>query len=295
MTQQEIVAQALADAAKTIKEVHSATGILEPNIRRILGQGEKKGVFSRLARGVYSLVTVDGTCQAYIECAAAEEALPKLVEQGWKFDSVFLDPPYFSKALVGGSRGIKQWNFITPEEFGEIGKLIPSLLRSDRSQVYLMLSGAPTAQVDMKKYLDALTSSSGLQIIQEGRYRKLFRSGKPVTNVRGLEAAAERLVLLSLSGEIDAGEKPVRMSFEAIRPTVAKSYSTEKAPSFISAIVRQATKTGQWMLDLFAGSGVLGEECIKSGRHCYLIEKLQSTVDEWIHPRLQNAFLKHSS
>jgi predicted transcriptional regulator of viral defense system len=54
-TQGERVQKLVTKKAKSIKQVAKETGFLEPNIRRILGQGEKKGIFKRVAKGVYIL------------------------------------------------------------------------------------------------------------------------------------------------------------------------------------------------------------------------------------------------
>ncbi len=54
-TQGEWVQALVARKAKSIKQLAKETGFLEPNIRRILGQGEKKGIFKRIEKGVYSL------------------------------------------------------------------------------------------------------------------------------------------------------------------------------------------------------------------------------------------------
>jgi predicted transcriptional regulator of viral defense system len=54
-TQGEQVQALVARKAKSIKQIAKKTGFLEPNIRRILGQGEKKGIFKRVEKGVYIL------------------------------------------------------------------------------------------------------------------------------------------------------------------------------------------------------------------------------------------------
>jgi predicted transcriptional regulator of viral defense system len=54
-TQGEQVRMLITKKAKSIKQITQETGFLEPNIRRILGQGEKKGIFKRVAKGVYNL------------------------------------------------------------------------------------------------------------------------------------------------------------------------------------------------------------------------------------------------
>jgi predicted Rossmann fold nucleotide-binding protein DprA/Smf involved in DNA uptake len=54
-TQGERVQKLVARKAKSVKQLATETGFLEPNIRRILGQGEKKGIFKRVEKGVYIL------------------------------------------------------------------------------------------------------------------------------------------------------------------------------------------------------------------------------------------------
>ena len=55
-TQLELVFKCLSNGKPySIKEVAQDTHILEPNIRRILGQGCKKGEFKRIARGIYTI------------------------------------------------------------------------------------------------------------------------------------------------------------------------------------------------------------------------------------------------
>jgi predicted transcriptional regulator of viral defense system len=58
-TQGERVQALVARKAQSIKQLAKETGFLEPNIRRILGQGEKKGIFKRVEQGVYILNKVN--------------------------------------------------------------------------------------------------------------------------------------------------------------------------------------------------------------------------------------------
>jgi predicted Rossmann fold nucleotide-binding protein DprA/Smf involved in DNA uptake len=63
-TQGARVQQLVARKAKSIKQIAKETGFLEPNIRRILGQGEKKGIFRRVAKGMY-ILNHESTYQPY--------------------------------------------------------------------------------------------------------------------------------------------------------------------------------------------------------------------------------------
>lgn len=272
-----------------IKEIaDQLSGIPVPSIRKHLGQGEKKGVFTRIAKGIYALRTEDGIDKVYIHNSAAQEAVQQMVAEERKFDSVFLDPPYFSKALLGGNRGIKAYNFIQVDAFLEVMNNIKQLMRTEDSHIYLMLSGAMTAQKDMQKYIDAM-STAGLQLVEEGEYQKMFANGKPVTNVLGKVAAAERLLLFTISGKARIGELPLQMNFEVERPPVRASYTTQKNQEFVERIILQSTFEGENVLDAFAGSGVTGLVCYLNNRFVTLVEVLEDTVNNFIMPKFEFA------
>lgn len=283
MKQEQIVIDFLNDGTpKSIEEVHAGTNILRPNVRRILGQGEKKGTFTRTAKGVYTNKSKDGKVTAYIDCSQAENALPELIKQGMKFDMIFMDSPYYSRALVGGNRGIKDYSFISPETFWLISNSVSKLLRTDTSHVYVMLSGAPSAQTDMERYV-ASVKDAGLKLVSEGAYTKTFADGTPVTNVRGETAKPERLMLFTISGTVTA---PVELNFTFQRP---KGYQSEKAQGFMRKLIEQSTQVGDMVGDFFGGSGVTGEQAILSGRSIYIIEKAMEVVSDLITPRLNKA------
>jgi DNA methylase len=287
MTQKEKVKAAVKNKPLPIKDVAKLTNILEPNVRRILGEGTKEGTFERVKEGVYVLKTKTGTF-AYVEMGDAVDSLAQMAEEGLKFDSVILDPAYFSRALIGGNRGIKKWNFIMPEDFAKVMDSVSKLMKHDDSHVYLMLSGARTAQPDMTRYVDAATAA-GFKAVGEGEYHKLFQNGAPVTNVRGEIAAPERMILLSKSGTARAGEIATTLNFQYIRPAVAKSYQTEKPAELMKALIQQSTIRGETVLDPFAGSGVTGAEALKSGRNSVSVEKSADTVENFTKPRIEAA------
>ena len=286
-TQKAKVAEVVKDGPKSIKDVAEATGILEPNVRRILGVGAKEGTFERVDQGVYVLRRGDEEI-AYIEAGEAQDVLARMAEEGKKFDMIFLDPAYFSRALIGGNRGIKKYEFIMPEDFAKVMDSVAKLTKSDSTHVYLMLSGARTARTDMEKYTDAALEA-GFQPVGEGGYTKLTKAGQPVTNVRGKEAAPERVILFTQSGKARAGEIPVELNFRFIRPSIAKSYSTEKAPQLMHALIMQSTLKGEQVLDPFAGSGVTGAEALKAGRKVTLVEKKADVVEKVTKPRVEAA------
>src|SRR4030042_4140735 len=98
-TQIQLVRESVKNQPKHIKRIHSETKILEPNIRRILGQGTKKGIFRRVDKGVYVL-NIGNSDVAFIETGNAVEVLPRLAAEGFKADMIFLDIPYKTRAVT---------------------------------------------------------------------------------------------------------------------------------------------------------------------------------------------------
>lgn len=293
-TQKEAVSEVVKESPKTIKEIAEQTKILEPNVRRILGVGAKEGTFQRVNKGVYVLKK-DGKQIAYIEAGDAKEVLKRMASEGdKKFDMVFLDPAYFSRALIGGNRGIKAYDFVSPQDFAETMGYVSKLTATANTHVYLMLSGARTAQADMLKYAQA-AEKAGLKVVGEGAYTKLFKDGSPVTNVRGLPAAPERLILFTKSGTARVGEIPKELNFRFIRPSIKEGYATEKPKELLEALIKQSTLEGESVLDPYAGSGVTGAEALKAGRKPTLIEKNPNVVENVIKPRLEGEVRKYQT
>lgn len=273
----------LLTVPRTIKEVAKASNILEPNVRRILGVGTNDGIFKRVSRGVYILKTKQGN-YAYIETNDAVKSLESLTKTNIKFDAVFLDPAYYSKALTGGNRGIKEYKFILPDEFEQLMKNLNKLVYKD-THIYLMLSGARTAQIDMEVYLER--AKKFFKVIKEGFYEKTSREGTPVRHIKG-PIAPERLILLSRNGEARDCGIPVNLEYTCFRPWPKTSYQTEKSPILLEELIKQSTFAGDLVLDPFAGSGVTGEEALKQLRNVYLIESSSQTVKNYTGPRILN-------
>jgi len=158
-TQTEQVTQLLEQRGElSISEAANELGILEPNVRRIFGVGTKEGVFERVDKGVYTLTQGDKT-YAVIEADAVDgvNALIQKKNEG-KFDgvdAVYLDPPY---EVVSGNRTIADFPSITPKEFDNLIKKLPSILKNDDSVVMLQYTQAKGARnvKERKAYIESL-------------------------------------------------------------------------------------------------------------------------------------------
>lgn len=265
-TQKEKVKESVKKTPKSVKEVSEETGILEPNVRRILGMGAKEGTFERIEKGVYKVKTADGTEVAYILPADSVETLPKLAEEGFKADMVFLDIPYNTAAVRGGNRGVR-YNLLSVDQFKTVMDAVSKIVKDEQSPVIYMYSQAASGMKDMKKY-NAVLAETGFKEVARGEWQKLFQNGKPVTNVRGEVSKPEGILLLTKSGTFD--KEIGNLSFRSERP---KGYSTEKNADMMKELIVMTTAEGEIVLDPFAGSGVVPAEAVKSGRRTVAIEK----------------------
>ncbi len=282
-TQTELVKEAVSEKPKTIKQIAEELGIKEPNVRRILGQGAKSGMFERVEKGVYILNNGKEDI-AFIHTADAVETLPRLAKEGLKVDMVFLDIPYDTPAVKGGSRGVK-YELISPEQFKTIVKAVSDIVRTDETPVYYMFSQAESGMKAMMKYNEILTEG-GFKAVAKGNWQKMFDNGKPVTNVRGVVARPEGILLLNKKGEFIEKDAERNLDFTTRRP---KGYSTEKPAELLNSLILQGTKEGDTVLDPFAGSGVTGAEAVKSGRKAVLIEKNKEVSKNITQPRVKKA------
>lgn len=282
-TQTELVKEAVSSKPKTIKQVAKELGIKEPNVRRILGQGAKSGTFERVEKGVYILNNGKEDI-AFIHTADAIETLPKLAKEGLKVDMVFLDIPYDTPAVKGGSRGVK-YNLISVDDFRKVMSAVSDIVRTDETPVYYMYSQADSGKKAMEEYNKVL-DESGFKAVAKGEYQKMFGNGKPVTNVRGVVAKPEGIILLNKKGEFIEKDKARNLDFTLRRP---KGYSTEKPVELLNSLILQGTKEGDTVLDPFAGSGVTGAEAVKTGRKTVLIEKNEEVAENITKPRVKEA------
>ncbi len=283
-TQEAQVKETIKEEPKSIKDIAKETGILEPNIRRILGVGTKEGKFERVDKGVYVL-RKDGQEIAYIHTGDAVETLPALVEKGFKADMVFLDIPYKTPAVVGGNRGIK-YDYITPEQFKIVVDAIARIARSDKTPIIYMYSQARSGLKEMQEYNDMITDQ--FIPIAKGDYTKLQKDGVTrVRNMRGDIIEPEAIMLLTKSGEFDKAIP--NLNFKLVRP---KGWQTEKPREMLRSLIEATTEQGEVVLDPFAGSGVTAEQAVEAGRKAVVVEKSEEAVEEHIKPRVEKAAAK---
>lgn len=282
-TQKEKVKEVVGKKGKaSIKEIARETGILEPNVRRILGVGAKEGEFERVADGVYR-ITANGQEVAVVIPADARESLPKLAAEGFKADMVFLDIPYDTPAVKGGNRGVN-YNLISVDDFSKVLDSVKTILRDEDATVVHMYSQAPSGMAAMQKYND-LFPKKGFLPLAKGEYQKTFADGSPVTSPNGKVAKPEGIIIFNQSGNAEV-LKSTNLQFKMVRP---KGYQTEKPAEMLRALIEMTTDEGDVVLDPFAGSGVTAAEAVKAKRKAVAIEKDAEVAKKITKPRIEQA------
>ena len=281
-TQTEQVTQLLEQRGElTISEAANELGILEPNVRRIFGVGAKEGKFERVGKGVYTLTQGDKT-YAVIEGNALIE-MPKLIEQGIKFDAIYLDPPYEVKS---GNRDIAQFSVINPAEFAQLSNLMPQLLKNEDSPVLLQYTQAqqPQNKKERASYLRSL-SKAGLNLaadIQKIEYIKMTQDMKKEQKMAGRNLR-EDIFVLTKSGkvkDIPFNLKQEGENFELRYPMVdtrTKKFKgfkgdTRKSLEALADLIEGFVPEGGIILDPFLGTGTTVEAAIETGREAVGIE-----------------------
>jgi hypothetical protein len=284
-TQKEKVKEVIDQKGEaSIKDIADITGILEPNIRRILGVGAKQGEFERVDTGVYRIKVGDKEI-AFVMAADAVETLPKLAAQGFKADMIFLDIPYETKAVKGGNRGVN-YDFLSVENFRKVVFSIKEIVRDENTPVIHMYSQAESGMAEMTRYNEVFTELD-FKPVAKGEWQKTYKDGSPVafpTRNGSMVTKPEGILVFTLSGETD--KQLESLQFKTVRP---KGYQTEKAEEMLKAMIEMTTDEGDVVFDPFAGSGVTGAAAVKAGRRTVVIEKNAEVAETVTKPRIQKA------
>lgn len=253
------------EAPMSIKQVADETGIVEPNIRRILGQGEKVGEFTRVGKWVYTIETKEGT-KAIIHVADALETVKDLVKKGTKVDMVFMDIPYDTPAVKWGNRG-RSYDLISVWYFRELMSNISELVKSKETPIYFMFSNAKSGWDKMQQYIKVL-EHNWFKHIATGWRQKLFQNGKPVTNVRWAVAEPEGISLYNKDWVFR--DKDIRkLDFVLTRP----KWLTEKPVEMMTSLIKQWSNIWDIIYDPFAWAGPTVEAALKEWRNIIVSEK----------------------
>ena len=260
----------------------------KPSIRARVYEAVDKGILKKIAKGVYQnnnclLIQGDGKDLSFLEDGS--------------IDAIITDHPYDIKAANnGGDRHFATYDCFqyTQEDFNEKARvlkdgsfLVEFLPEESALNFEYLYKIKKMAEAAGFKYYAKVPWKKGDFISNCGRKSKntedvmIFSKGEP----RALRVDAKK-------DKADPSVKHFMKGCNGMLPTAfdyakpAKKdmlHQAEKPVELLEAILDYVTKEDEIVLDQFAGSGVLGEACIKKNRRCILIELADEFVQKIVN------------
>ena len=267
-----------------------------PSIRARVYEAVDNGILKKIARGIYQnnnclLVEGDGRNLSFIKTGS--------------IDAIITDHPYdLKKSNNGGDRHFATYDCFryNQEDFNEKarvlkdGSFLVEFLPEENSDNYEYLYEIKKmAEKAGFKYYAKVAWKKGDFISNCGRKSKntedvmIFSKGEPrALRIDAKKDKAEPGIKHFMKGT--AGMLPT--CFDYSKPSKKDMiHQAEKPVELLEAILDYITLPDEIVLDQFAGSGVLGEACIKKSRKAILIELAEEFVVK-IKNRLQLEVIK---
>lgn len=260
----------------------------KPSIRARVYEAVDKGILKKIAKGVYQnnnclLIQGDGKDLSFLGDGS--------------IDAIITDHPYDIKAANnGGDRHFATYDCFqySQEDFNEKARvlkdgsfLVEFLPEESALNFEYLYKIKKMAEAAGFKYYAKVPWKKGDFISNCGRKSKntedvmIFSKGEP----RALRVDAKK-------DKADPSVKHFMKGCNGMLPTVfdyakpAKKdmlHQAEKPVELLEAILDYVTKEDEVVLDQFAGSGVLGEACIKKNRRAILIELADEFVEKIVN------------
>ena len=257
----------------------------KPSIRARVYEAVNKGILKKIAKGIYQnnnclLIQGDGKDLSFLEDGS--------------IDAIITDHPYDIKAANnGGDRHFATYDCFqyTQEDFNEKARvlkdgsfLVEFLPEESALNFEYLYKIKKMAEAAGFKYYAKVPWKKGDFISNCGRKSKntedvmIFSKGEP----RALRVDAKK-------DKADPSVKHFMKGCNGMLPTVfdyakpAKKdmlHQAEKPVELLEAILDYVTQEDEIVLDQFAGSGVLGEACIKKNRRAILIELADEFIEK---------------
>lgn len=280
------------------------------SIRARIYEGVEKGLFEKVARGVYTLLTKDNESIALIQGDGRDlSMIPDC-----SIDCIITDHPYFDeKSNKGGNRDFATYSsfkyslgdFKEKARVLKDGAFMVEFFAEENSNNYdYIYSCKKMAEEAGLLYYSKVDWKKGDFVSNTGRKAKnteqmiFFTKGEP----RKLKLDAKKNKALALDNELDIkglssydvanlldvnNLEISRMKGSAMMlptvfdvPNVEKKdrvHQAEKPIELFKQLLEYITLKGEVVLDQFAGSCNLGIACLESGRSSILIEKDKET------------------
>lgn len=273
----------MQEAYKAVED--AGLKVQKPSIRARVYEAIDKGILKRIAKGVYKnnkclLVQGDGRDLSFINDGT--------------IDAIITDHPYDIKGSNnGGNRHFAEYNCFkyTQEDFNEKARVLkngsflveflPEESAENYEYLYQIKKMAENAGF---KYYAKVPWKKGDFVSNCGRKSKntedvlIFSKGEPrALRIDAKKDKAEPNVKHFMKGT--AGMLPTVFDFS--KPNKKDMiHQAEKPTELLEAIINYITLEDEIILDQFAGSGVLGEACLKTNRKALLIEIAEEFINK---------------
>lgn len=277
----------LKEAEEAVLNVHNRDVQL-PSIRARIYEGIDQGLFTRVARGVYSVSKGNSTC---LLINGDGRNLSFIKDNS--IDFIITDHPYDLKSNKGGNRNFASYDCFkySEEDFAEkkrvlkqgcfLVEFLPD--KNEENRAYLNEIEEMAIKVGFKFYASVpwkkgkFVSNTGRKVkdresvvfFSKGKARSLRRDVKKDLkdpDVKHFMSGASRML------------PPV---FDYQPPSKAdRIHQAEKPVQLIEDIIKLISTEQELGLDQFAGSGVSGEAALKQERNIILIESDQETYEK---------------
>lgn len=276
------------DEAFTLKEAYEkVTGVNKESIRARVY--ENIGVkFEKLGRGLY--INKDADC-VLIEGDGRDLS----ILQDGSIDCIITDHPWEDpKANKGGNRSFADYETFqyTVEDFKEKARVL-----KDGSFLVEVIPNENESNFDYLYQLKKMAQEAGFQYYakvpwQKGSFKgntgrvvkdredlMIFSKGKARAlkwdKQRGLDENGNPTRRMSGTN----GMLPAEFSIQTV-PKKEQICQSEKPSALFEQLLQYITLENEVVLDQFAGSGSVGEACLKTNRKCILIEKAKDKVEK---------------
>lgn len=302
MSVTKMLVEEFAGQCFTMQDAYRVAGGVakNPSIRARIYEGLKNNVFLRMSKGVYATVYTaeDGTEKECVLVHGDGRDLSFLKDGS--VDAIITDHPYaLPGALKGGNRNFASYELFqyTEKDFKEKyrvlkpGAFLVEFLPEESAENFEYVTKVKKMAMEAGfVYYSKVPLQKGSFVANTGRKAKnaedvmFFTKGKARSirpDVKKDKAEPDKKHYMSGAN----GMLPTVFNFD---PPGKKEriHQAEKPIGLLESIVSYVSLPGEWLLDQFAGSGVLGAACMSLSRRCLMVEKDDAAVRN-IATRLQ--------
>lgn len=266
------------------KQVQEKLNVKKPSIRARIYEAIDKGILKRISKGVFKskdclLIQGDGRDLSFL----ADECI----------DCIITDHPYDLKNNKGGNRDFAKYDCFryTQEDFNEKARVL--------KDGCFLVEFVPEETGDNWKYLSEIkkmAEKSGFHYYSKVAWKKgdfVNNCGRKSKNIEDVliftKGTARCLRPDAKKNKANPGTFNFMSGANGMLPTcfdfkkvakVESLHQAEKPVELLESIIEYFTLPDEVVLDQFAGSGALGEACLKKERKSILIELADEFVEK---------------